>query len=192
MEAARQQRFTITDTNHTLEAVTEYVYLGRTVTAMDDDGPALRKNLLKTRKRWGFLRRILQCKRASHRISGYFYKAACQSALLYGSETWTWTSRMLSALEGFHHQVARCITKRFIRKRHNDNGEEFWIYPRHQVSLDMAGIRPMRHYLLTRREALLPYAMTDSIFYPTAATLRHPTKYFWWLQHNYLTQRHYT
>jgi hypothetical protein len=139
MLQARQLWVSAGGAENQLQAVDEYVYLGRTVNARDVDEPALTRNLLKARRRWGFLRRLLQREGASSTVSGYFYKAACQSALLYGSETWTWNSRMVATLESFHHHVAWGITRRFVQQSTRDDGTTYWTYPSNVVSLDLAG-----------------------------------------------------
>jgi hypothetical protein len=41
-----------------------------------------------------------------------FYKAVVQTVLIFGAESWAVSKRMLSALEGFHHQIDRRLTGR--------------------------------------------------------------------------------
>ena len=56
-----------------LELVTRFTYLGRVMTAGDDDWPEVAGNLKKARKSWGRLRRILGREGATARISGAFF-----------------------------------------------------------------------------------------------------------------------
>ena len=84
-----------------LETVSTFKYLGRVMTAGDDDWPAVAVNLLKARKIWGRLSRILSQEGADVRVSGNFFKAVVQAVLLFGAETWVLTSRIERALESF-------------------------------------------------------------------------------------------
>ena len=52
--------------------VTTFRYLGRVMTAGDDDWPAVIGNLQKARKSWGRLLRILIRERADLKVSGHF------------------------------------------------------------------------------------------------------------------------
>ena len=53
-----------------LETVSTFKYLGRVMTAGDDDWPAVAVNLVKLRKSWGCLSRILSREGADKRVSG--------------------------------------------------------------------------------------------------------------------------
>ena len=67
---------------------TTFRYLGRVLTAGDDDWIAVVGNLRKTRKIWGRLSRILSQEGVDPKVSGSFYKAVAQSVLLFGAEMW--------------------------------------------------------------------------------------------------------
>ena len=58
-----------------LESVSRFTYLGRVVTAGDDDWLAVAGNLKKARKSWGRLSRILEREGATARRSGTFFKS---------------------------------------------------------------------------------------------------------------------
>ena len=58
-----------------LESVPRFTYLGRVMTAGDDDWPAVAGNLNKARRIWGRLQMILGREGATSRISGSFFKA---------------------------------------------------------------------------------------------------------------------
>ena len=64
-----------------LEAVPSSKYLGRILTARDDDWPAVAGNLWKARKSWGRLKRILSREGADKRVSGNFFNASTPTSL---------------------------------------------------------------------------------------------------------------
>ena len=70
-----------------IKSVYSFKYLGRIMTAGDDDWPAVAGNLVKARKSWGRLARILSREGADKRVSGTFFKAVVQQVLLFGAET---------------------------------------------------------------------------------------------------------
>ena len=74
--------------------MTAFQYLGRVLTAGDDDSLAVVGNLGKTRKSWGRLLRILSQEGADPKVSGHFYKMVSQAVVLFGEETWVLTPRM--------------------------------------------------------------------------------------------------
>ena len=51
-----------------IETVTNFKYLGQVMTAGDDDWPAVAEKLVKARKRWGRLARILIREGADKRV----------------------------------------------------------------------------------------------------------------------------
>ena len=55
-----------------LKTVPSFKYLGRILTAGDDDWPAVAGNLGKERKSWGRLKRVLSREGADKRVSGFF------------------------------------------------------------------------------------------------------------------------
>ena len=56
-----------------LETVSTFKYLGRVITAGDDDWPLVVSNLVKAWKIWGRLSRILSWEGADKRVSGKFF-----------------------------------------------------------------------------------------------------------------------
>ena len=95
------------------------------MTADDDDWPAVAGNMVKARKIWGRLSRILSQEGADKRVSGNFLKAVLQAVLLFGAETWVLTPRIEQALDSFMHGDARRITgKQPLR-----GGSGKWTYP---------------------------------------------------------------
>ena len=105
-----------------LERVSTFKYLGRAMTAGDDYCPAVLGNLVKSRKSWGRLARVLTWEGADKRVSGKFFKAVVQSVLLFGAETWLLTPRIERALESFLRGAARRITGKQPRRGGTGNG----------------------------------------------------------------------
>ena len=95
-----------------IESVPRFTYLGRVMTAGDDDWPAVAGNLAKAWRSWKRLQRILRMEGATPRISGSFFKAEVQQVLLFGAETWVVTPKMERTLSGFLHEAAGRITGR--------------------------------------------------------------------------------
>ena len=95
-----------------IESVTEFKYLGRILTATDDNWPAVVGNLGKARRSWGCLSRALSREGADPKVSRAFYTAVTQSVLLFWAEMWVLTPRMEKALDSFQSRVARNITGR--------------------------------------------------------------------------------
>ena len=164
-----------------LEKVTNFCYLGRPLSEVDSDWPALRRNLTKARQRWAMISRIIVREGATPRVSGYFYKAVVQSVLLYGSETWVWSQSMRLALQGFHHRVARKITD--LRPR-LQNG--IWVVPPIGQALEGAGLCPIEEYITRRRDTLLAQVTPRPLYQICQATQRMPgtptQTQFWWEQ----------
>ena len=67
-----------------LENVTTFRYLGRVVTAGEDDWLAVVGNLGKARKSWGRLSRIMSRKGEDLKVSGSFYKTVAHEVFLFG------------------------------------------------------------------------------------------------------------
>ena len=72
----------------TLEIMTPFKYLVRSMTELDNDCPTVMGNLRKSQKSWTHLERILGREGSSLRVSGMFFKAVMQAVLIFGSETW--------------------------------------------------------------------------------------------------------
>ena len=76
-----------------IESVLDFKYLGRILTAIDDDWPAVVGNLRKARLSWGWLARVLSREGADPKMSQTFYIAVTQVVLIFGLETWVLTAR---------------------------------------------------------------------------------------------------
>ena len=100
-----------------MELVKHFKYLGRLVTAENDDWMAICHNIKKARSQWAKLRNILKLQTSCTKVMGNFYKAVVQKTLLYGSETWNLISVMLQKLNTFHHTAVRHITQKKVLQR---------------------------------------------------------------------------
>ena len=94
----------------TLDTVSTFKYLGQVMTVGDDNWPVVTGNIVKERKIWGRLSRILSREGADKRVPGNFFKALMQAVLPLGSETWVLNPRIARALESVLHGFARRIT----------------------------------------------------------------------------------
>ena len=163
----RAKEVVITATGVPLERVTEFKYLGRTLSANNSNWPALYKNLIKARKKWALISRPLLRDGATPRILGMFYKAIVQTVLLYGCETWVITSPIMKILDSFHHKVARRISN---KQPHIVNGT--WQYPPLGEALDIAGLYSMTTYVRRRQATIIQYIATRPVY--TLCQLQHP------------------
>ena len=82
-------------------SVLEFKYLGRILTATDDDWPAVIGNLRTASRSWRRLSRVLSREGSDPKVSRAFYIAVTQAVLILGLETWVLTARMEKALESF-------------------------------------------------------------------------------------------
>ena len=103
--AAGAQARTFTIDGVVLKKVKNFKYLGRQISSRDSDAPALFMNLVKARKRLAGIANLIAREGADSAIGGRIYVAMVLAVLLYGSETWVWTSSMLNNIRGFHHRA---------------------------------------------------------------------------------------
>ena len=114
MEATSEKAFHAYRTK--MRAVTDFKYLGRVMTNMNDDWPAVARNIRKARASWERLARILGREGADLKVTRSFYAAVTQQVLLFGAESWVLTKRMESVLDAFQGRVARRLTGRMPRR----------------------------------------------------------------------------
>ena len=129
-----------------LESFPRFTYLGRVMTAGDDDWPAVAGNLNKARRSWGRLQRIMRREGATPHISGSFFKAVVQQVLLFGAETWVVTPNMERALNEFLHGAARRLTGRQARRGKNRE----WYYPSLEGDMREAGLTDISKSIANR------------------------------------------
>ena len=89
--------------NQPIKSAFSFNYLGRVLSANDDDLPAIVANVCQACQRWGQVAQLLVQEGASTATMSYFYKAVVQAVLLYGSATWVTSPHMLCILNSFHH-----------------------------------------------------------------------------------------
>ena len=180
LEHLRNQEVVFTVSGNPIETVDSFRYLGRPVTADSKDGMAVLYNIHRTRRRWAQVNRLLARQGANSKVSGYFYKAVCQSVLLYGCETWVVSDQILRSLDGFHHRVARRLTHRHTRF---DRASDTWIVPAADLSLERASLKPMSEYILRRRFYLLNWAQDRPMLQQTRflnGGAGGPNRSYWW------------
>ena len=95
-----------------MEAVTEFRYLGRLLTATDNNWPVVAGNINKARRIWGSLAKVLGREGAYPKVSRTFYIAVTQQVLIFGAQTWVLTEKMEKALDAFQGRVAQKLTGR--------------------------------------------------------------------------------
>ena len=81
---------------------------------------------------------------------GMMYKAVAHSVILYGSESWVVTGKMLKVLEGLHHWVTKWITG--MKATCGVGGE--LEHPPVLAAMDTTGLNPIREYI-RRRQATI-------------------------------------
>ena len=92
-----------------LYAVISFKYLGRFLTAPENDWPEVVNNLINSRRKWARFSRILWQEGDDARTSITFYNAFIWATLLFGYKTWAITPRIRRTLGGLHHGLARCL-----------------------------------------------------------------------------------
>ena len=83
----------------------EFNYLGRVMTAGDENWPEVTGKPQKARKSWGRVSRILIREGVDPKVSGHFFQAVVQAVLLFMEEKWVLTPRMDRDLSRFQHRV---------------------------------------------------------------------------------------
>ena len=90
----------------------------------DSDWPSIVSNLQIARRKWVRFSCMLGQERANTRKSGRFYVAVVQSVLIFVSESWVTTPRILWVLGSLHNWVAWWI---YVRVPWWNTGQ--WEYP---------------------------------------------------------------
>ena len=166
-----------------LGRVEVFKYLGRLLSQHDDDAQAVRAQMVKARKCWARVGRVLRGENASPRVVGFFYKAVVQSILLYGSESWVLGPQLLARLEGFHIRAAWRMAK-VHKPRRGLNG--VWIYPQTADVLEEVGLESIEEYIRRRRQTIVAYVVDRPIFQTCMRGERMsgspPHHGFWWEQ----------
>ena len=107
MEKEKIQENTEMDFNaygRSLTIVTSFKYLGRFLTAADDNWKAVVGNIWKERKSLALLERILGWEGAIPLVSGMLFKAVVQAVLLFGLETRVTKPCIGKSMGSFQHR----------------------------------------------------------------------------------------
>jgi hypothetical protein len=139
-----------------LTKVNHFQYLGRMLTATNDDTLAVQRNTGKAKQKWAEIRRILHCKPVLPRTFVRFYKAIVLNVLLYGSETWKLTGQTLANLEAFHNKCVRTICKQPIQLIATDgnDGVQHWSRPSIAPLLAKTKLKTVTEYINIRKDNL--------------------------------------
>ena len=76
-----------------------------TTVTTDSDATALFMNLAKALKRFAQISNLIAGEGSGSAIGGRIYVTVVLAVLLYGLETWVWTSSMLNSICCFHHRA---------------------------------------------------------------------------------------
>ena len=153
-----------------VEAVLEFRYLRRILTAMDDDWPAVADNIKKSRVRWGRLARVMGREGADLKVSRSFYTAVTQQVLLFGAEMWVLKRKMESALDALQGRLGRKLTG-----RHPHQGRDGrWFYPSLAGVMKEAGIVRIRTSILWRQNTVGQFIVTRLILGLCEGAVRRP------------------
>ena len=113
-------------------------------------------NLVKARKIWGRLQRIISREGATKRVSVNFVKAVVRQVLLFGAETWVVSPRMERALSAFIHGAARRLTG-----RHQWRGwDGKWFYTSLEGGMKEVGLTDFRTSINRRQNTVAQYIAT--------------------------------
>ena len=134
-------------------------YLGRFMTAGDDNWMEVAANLSKS---WEILTRmtsILGQEGEDSRICGWFFKAFVQAGLIFGSEMWVLNPQTEQSLGSFQHRVVRRINGRQMRRQ----GEGGWEYPPLASATEEAGLEDIGVYIQKRKNTVAQYIAIQPI-----------------------------
>ena len=125
-----------------MDAVSEFRYLRRLLTATDDDWPAMDGEHSEGAGELGTFGAGAGNGGGGPKMSRSFYTAVTQQVLLFGAETWVLTRKMESALDAFQGRVARHLIGR--QPRRGRDGQ--WFYPSLAGEMKEAGAVQIRTY----------------------------------------------
>ena len=139
-----------------IKNVSAFKYLGRVLTAGDDDWLPVVGNLGKARRSWGRLSRILGREGTDPKVSSTFYTEVAQAVLIFGEEMWVLTPRTEKALDSFQSRVVRRITGRQPRRKKDGS----WDCPPLAGALRDAGMVEIRTSITRRQNTVAQYITT--------------------------------
>ena len=108
---------------------------------------------------WGNIHRLLsQDKKRDVKIVTSIYRSIVLSQLLYGSETWVVSPKLIRILEVFHRRCMRFLTGDYIRQLPNGD----WIYPRTADVMAKTKLKSIQEYISERRKHVEKHLSVDS------------------------------
>ena len=140
-----------------LDMVTSFQYLGKVISAADDNSPAVFRNFSRASAVWKRITILLSREGADPRLSGFLFKAVVQVVFLFGAETWVVTPRMFIVLGEFQYQVVRRLTGRLPQRK--TDGE--WYYTLAETSREEVGFQTIEEYILRRHKTDVQYIATQ-------------------------------
>ena len=143
-----------------LESTTAFPYLGRMVTFNNSDCSSLYINLRKAQRQWGVVAEVLGNTGVLVKAQAMMCKAVVQELILYGSEIWVVTKKIMTFLEVFHHGISRQIMG--MKEWMGDGGE--WEWNLVDAALEATGIWLMRDYLWRWKANIEEYVMGRPIY----------------------------
>jgi exonuclease III len=136
-----------------LKRVNNFLYLGRTLEAANDDTLAVQRGISKAKKKWAEIRRVLSRVPIRAKTFVRFYKAIILNVLLYGSETWRVSKQCLDSLEAFHNKCVRTMSGQPFKRTVVD-GEAQWIRPSISPLLTKLNLKTPEEYIAVRKSRL--------------------------------------
>ena len=139
-------------------------------------------NLSKAHKRFSRISNLIAMEGADAVVGGRIYVAAVLAVLLYGLESWVWTSSMLSSIQGFHHRCCRRLADKRLKRLQNGT----YVYCPADEALKFCKLRPIQVYIARRRHNIKVYVVKRPIYKLCRKAVRSPgtptRTQFWWEQ----------
>ena len=79
---------------------------------LDNDWPAVLRNIRKARQVWGRIGKFLRREGAEPAVSENNYRAVVQAVLLFGADTWVLLAPMMKRLEEVHVGFLQQVTQK--------------------------------------------------------------------------------
>ena len=116
--------------------------------------------LAKTRKSFACISNLIAREGADSAVGGRLYVAAVLAVLLYGSESWVWTSSMLNTVCGFHHHTCWWLADKKPIRRWNDT---YWYCPTDEA-MKIYKLSLIQKFIARERQTVLAYVMKRPIY----------------------------
>ena len=83
-------------------------------------------------------------------VLGLFYIELVHEVLLYGSDMWVISPRIVRKMGGFHHKVVRRLTRRQPRRKMDGT----WVHLPLEEAMSEAGIHEVENYVTRHRNTV--------------------------------------